>query len=84
MLIRSTDTLHYPIKVTRLIAEPGAEVARFDTLFKYTYTLNVTEGDKYGEEKVVERTFPADFKSETDGTVGKWQIKAGQVLSRAG
>jgi RNA polymerase II subunit A-like phosphatase len=84
MFIRSTDTLHYPITVTKLLVEPESKVARFDTLFKYTYTSKVTEGNKYGDEEEVEKTFPAEFKSETDGNIISWHIRAGDVLTSRG
>lgn len=84
MLIRSTDKLHYPITVTKLLVKPGAKVKLSDVLFKYTFTSKVSEGNKYGDEVEVERTFPAEFKSETDGEVVSWQIKTGAVLEKAG
>ena len=83
MLIRTT-TQHYPITVSKLLVQSGAEVSRFDVLFKYTYTSLVTEGDKYGEEREVLRTFPEEFKSETEGRLEQWHIKAGEVLTRPG
>ena len=84
MLIRSTPSLHYPITVSKLLLEPGDTVERFATLFKYTYTSKVTEGNKYGDEVEVEKTFPAEFKSEIDGTIVSWQIKVNQVLDSTG
>ena len=83
MLIR-TSNQHYPITVTKLLVQPEADIARFQPIFKYTYTSKVTEGNKYGDEEIVDRTFPADFKSEVDGKVVSWSIKEGDVLTRPG
>ncbi|KAF2402429.1 hypothetical protein EJ06DRAFT_528541 [Trichodelitschia bisporula] len=80
MLIRSTQALHYPITVTELLVQPGDAVDRFAPLFTYTYKSTVTEGNKYGDERVVEKTWPAEFQSEIDGKVLSWKIKAGDVI----
>jgi RNA polymerase II subunit A-like phosphatase len=84
MIIRSPPSLHYPITVTRLLAEPDGTVDRFAPLFSYTYTSKVTEGNKYGDELQVEKTFPAEFQSETAGKLLSWSIKAGDVLQNPG
>jgi RNA polymerase II subunit A-like phosphatase len=84
MLIRSTPSLHYPITVKKLLAAPDSSVDRFAPLFSYTYTSTVTEGNKYGEELQVEKTFPAEFQSEIDGALVSWKIKEGDVLQRSG
>jgi len=83
MLIR-TSNQKYPITVTKLLVQPGEEIKRFQPIFRYTWTTQVREGDKYGDEKIVDKEFPEDFKSEVDGTVEKWHIKVGDVLTRPG
>jgi RNA polymerase II subunit A-like phosphatase len=84
MLIRSNPSLHYPITVDKLLVKLDSSVDRFAPLFSYTYTSTVTEGDKYGDEKLVEKTFPAEFQSEIDGTLAAWKIKPGDILTRSG
>lgn len=84
MLIRTTDTLHYPITVTKLLRDPGDSIRVYDVLFKYTYTSTVTEGDKYGDTAEIEKTFPAEFRSEAVGKLLSCHIKPGDVLSRPG
>ncbi|KIW05699.1 uncharacterized protein PV09_03559 [Verruconis gallopava] len=83
-MIICTTSQHYPITVSKLLVQPGAEVSLFDALFKYTYKSPVIEGDKYGDEHEVLKTFPEEFKSETSGTVRQWFIKVGDVLTRPG
>ena len=82
--IRAPPGLHYPITVVELTKNLGDDIARSSPLFKYYYVSTVTEGDKYGEEKEVERRFPARFDASADGTITKWHIKNGFVIQRAG
>ena len=81
MQIRTSNE-HFPITVTKLLVQPGDDVKALQPIFRYSFTSKVTEGNKYGEETVVDKTFPADFESEVEGTVQKWQIKEGDVLTR--
>jgi hypothetical protein len=84
MLIRATDTLHYPITVTKLLVQPDDAVEKYQTLFNYRWTGRVVEGNRYGDVEEVEKEFPAEFKSETSGTLVSWHIKEGDVLRRPG
>lgn len=84
MLIRTPASLHYPITVTELLKHPNDEVERFQPLFSYVYKTVVSEGNEYGEEQQVEKTFPARFESETDGVVLRWRIGKGDVLRGSG
>ena len=84
MLLKSPTNLHYPITVTKLLKRPCDNVDRAAPLFSYYYKSTVTEGDRYGEEAEVVKTFPTHFESETDGTVVQWMIVDGQIISGAG
>lgn len=84
MQIKSPPSLHYPITVSQLLKQPGDAVGRFAPLFSYTYRSEVTETNKYGDEAVVSKTFPAEFQSETEGKLVRWSIKSGDVIHRAG
>jgi RNA polymerase II subunit A-like phosphatase len=79
-----TSNQHFPITVTKLLVQPDDTVKALQPIFRYTYTSKVTEGNKYGDEEIVDRTFPADFLSETDGTFTRWDLKEGDVLERSG
>lgn len=82
MQLKSQKNLHYPISVTELLKASGDQVSRGDPLFSYFYKSTVTEGNKYGEEFEVEKTFPARFESETDGTITRWNIEAGTIIEK--
>lgn len=84
MLLRSPKDLHYPITVTELLKQPNDDVERFAPLFSYFYTSTVTEGNRYGEEFQVEKSFPTRFESETDGKLQEWKIHAGTVIAKSG
>src|ERR1700710_1770428 len=84
MLIESPHSLHYPIRVTALLKRTDESVERFAPLFSYTYKHTVTEGNKYGDKEQVERTFPAEFQSETDGKVSEWKIKREDIIHGPG
>lgn len=82
--IRSPPGLHYPITVVELAKKLGDEIARSSPLFNYYYMTTVTEGDKYGDVKEVEKKFPARFDASADGIITQWFIKNGSVIQRAG
>ena len=84
MKIRSPPGLHYPIIVNAFVQQKDDEVQRSSPLFKYHYTSVVEEGDKYGDVKTVQKTFPATFQSTTDGIITKWFIKEGAEIQRPG
>lgn len=82
--IRSPPGLHYPITVVELVQKKGAEIQRSTPLFKYYYVTTVTEGDKYGDTKEIEKRFPARFDASADGKLERWYIQNGAVIQRAG
>ena len=84
MQIRAPHSLHYPITVSALLRREGDKVERKAPLFSYTYRSTVVEENKYGEEQKVEKTFPAEFQSETEGKLVEWKIRAGEVIEKAG
>lgn len=77
--------LLYPIKVTRLLREPGSEIAENAPLFDYEYKSKVLEGiwtEKDGNvDREVERTWPATFESEFEGTLTSLSVRVGQTIT---
>ncbi|KAF2147221.1 uncharacterized protein K452DRAFT_3678 [Aplosporella prunicola CBS 121167] len=84
MLLKSPRNLHYPITVTKFLKKQDDKVERFAPLFSYFYLTTVTEGNEFGEEFQVEKKFPADFQSETEGTLRRWKIEEGATITREG
>ena len=85
MRIRSPKDLHYPITVSELLKQPDDAVDRFAPLFAYTYqSTAVTESNKYGDEQIVKKLLPAEFQSETEGTLTAWAISVGDIIDRPG
>lgn len=83
MRLYTPDTLLYPITVTKLLKRRGDTVEVNSPLFLYNYKSIVTEFDEDTRENVQrERTWPATFESELEGTIDSLDIKAGQVLVR--
>jgi RNA polymerase II subunit A-like phosphatase len=81
MLLRFPASLHYPITVTELLKQPNDNVERFAPLFSYFYKTTVTEGDDLGNEVQVEKTFPTRFESTVEGTLVRWKIQKGAVVT---
>ena len=84
MLLRLSNSLHYPIIVKELLKQPNDNVERFAPLFLYSYETTVTEGDKFGDEHQVEKLFLTKFESNVDGILKQWKIKAGAVIQHPG
>jgi RNA polymerase II subunit A-like phosphatase len=86
MHILTPHTLHYPIKVTRLLRKPGDDVPENGPLFDYEYKSKVMEGtwtEKDGKIDVeVERTWPATFESEFEGLLTSLDVVVGQVITK--
>lgn len=80
MLLRSPKNLHYPITVTELLLRTTDNVERSAPLFSYFYKSTVIEGNQYGEEFQVVKTFPTNFESETEGKLIAWRIQEGSVI----
>lgn len=81
MLLELPASLHYPITIIELLKQPNDDVAKREELFKYSFKTKVLEGDSFGEEKEVEKTFYAKFPSSAEGTLTKWKIREGAVIS---
>lgn len=84
MLLRTPESLHYPITVTKLLRRPGDQVDRDAPLFNYTYESIVVEGSEEDKEgKPVKKTWPATFESYLEGTLTSWSIEEGKVIYKA-
>ncbi|KAI9654588.1 MAG: Carboxy-terminal domain (CTD) phosphatase [Alyxoria varia] len=81
MLLQSPTALHYPVTVTELLKRPQDYIDRSAPLFRYSFRSTVVEDDDFGEEVQVEKTFPAVFESEVEGTVLSWKIQKGSVIN---
>jgi RNA polymerase II subunit A C-terminal domain phosphatase len=84
VLIIAPPSLHYPIRVTALLKQPADQVQRRAPLFAYTYTSPIVESNRYGEERSVRKTYPAEFESEAEGRVVRWHITVGDTVDRSG
>lgn len=81
MQLRLPPSLHYPITVTELLKKPNDNVERFEPLFDYFYKTPVTEGDDLGNERQLEKAFPARYESSVDGKLLRWKIQKGAVIT---
>ncbi|KAL9587664.1 MAG: hypothetical protein Q9212_000118 [Teloschistes hypoglaucus] len=84
MQLQLPRDLKYPITVTELLKQPNDHVERFAPLFSYTYKSVVTEGNKYGDENQVEKSFPTKFESRFDGVVKSWSVTPGTLITQPG
>lgn len=82
MLLRLPTGLHYPITVTELLKHPNDHVEKFAPLFSYFYKTRVTEGDGLGNERQVEKSFPARYDSSVEGRLQRWLIRKGAVIAQ--
>ncbi|KAI9788191.1 MAG: Carboxy-terminal domain (CTD) phosphatase [Peltula sp. TS41687] len=81
MRLQLPRSLHYPITITELLRQPGDAVERLAPLFSYAYKTTVTEGDAFGEERQVEKTFPTRYESPVEGVLKAWKIEPGAVIT---
>lgn len=86
MRLYTPKGLLYPIKVTRLLRKPGDELEENAPLFDYEYNSKVTEGvwdfQQAGYvDKEVERTWPATFEAELEGTLTSLSVTVGQIIT---
>ena len=81
MRLRLPSSLHYPITVTELLKRPTDNVDKSAPLFAYYYKTTVTEGDPFGEEHQVERTYPTLYESPVEGILTAWKIEEGTVIT---
>lgn len=85
MRLYAPDSLHYPITVTKLLRKLDDQVDRNAPLFDYVYKSYVLEGSEDDKEgKQVLRPWPSTFESYGEGTLSKWYIEPGQVITRRG
>lgn len=83
MRLYTPDGLLYPITVTKLLRQPGDEIAINAPLFYYEYKSTKSEWDEDKREyEDVERTWPAAFESELEGKLEALDVSVGQVISR--
>ncbi|KAF2152661.1 hypothetical protein K461DRAFT_150894 [Myriangium duriaei CBS 260.36] len=83
MRLITPDSLHYPITVTKLRLKESQDVANSAPLFDYEYKTKVLEGSEDDKEgKLVDRTFPSTFQSSVEGSLSKWLIHPGLVITR--
>ncbi|KAI9809618.1 MAG: hypothetical protein M1825_000050 [Sarcosagium campestre] len=75
------SSLHYPITITNLLKQPDENVDRLAPLFDYFYKTTVTEGDEFGEEHEVEKTFPSSYESPVEGILKEWKVAEGATIS---
>src|ERR1700748_2634777 len=81
MIINAGHSLHYPIRVRKLLKRPGDDVERSTPLFEYEYSTLVAEGR---EMKEIPRKYIAEFQSEGEGSLVKWTIVEGQTINAPG
>lgn len=84
MHLRLPHSLKYPITITELLKRPDDDIQRFAPLFAYGYQTTVTEGDREGNEKQVERPFHTRYESNVEGTLKKWNIEKGTIITAPG
>ena len=83
MRLVTPDSLHYPVTVTKLRLKESQDVAGNGPLFDYEYKTKVLEGSEDNKDgKLVERTFPSTFQSYAEGTLSRWLIAPGMVITR--
>ncbi|KAK8070236.1 FCP1-like phosphatase [Apiospora phragmitis] len=81
---RAGDRLRYPITISKFMKNKGDEVQRGEALLQYTYKFERTIGDpSLNEERTVEETGYADWDCPTEGTINKWLVKVGDVLTKS-
>ncbi|KAI9850995.1 MAG: Carboxy-terminal domain (CTD) phosphatase [Thelocarpon superellum] len=81
MRLQLPSSLHYPITVTELLKQPNDHVDRSEALFAYYYSTTVTEGNRFGEEHEVVKTFPSRYESPVEGVLRAWAIEEGTVIA---
>ncbi|PNS14280.1 RNA polymerase II subunit A C-terminal domain phosphatase [Sphaceloma murrayae] len=85
MRLITPHSLHYPITVTRLRAHQDEDISQGDPLFDYRYETTVIEGTEDNPEgEPVKRTLYSTYETDLEGTLGKFLIRPGSVISRGG
>ncbi|KAK9417324.1 putative RNA polymerase II subunit A C-terminal domain phosphatase [Seiridium unicorne] len=75
--------LRYPITISRIHKKRGDKVKRQEAVVQYTYKFKRTIGDpNLGEEREIEETGYGDWDCPSDGTVHKWHVGEGDVVTR--
>lgn len=83
MLLKLPNSLHYPIKITKIEKRVGEYVQVDDQLFLYSYKTKRQEAkSRYDDEDVwVEREFTTHFGSTLEGTIASWRVWDGDVIA---
>lgn len=82
MLLQLPSNLHYPITITKVRKKAGESINLKETLFLYKYTTKVKYGDRYTDEETEhDEDFLAHFESTLEGTIKRWQVWDGDVIS---
>ncbi|KAK7976607.1 hypothetical protein PG989_015070 [Apiospora arundinis] len=81
---RAGDRLRYPITISKFMKNKGDDVQKGEALLQYTYKFERTIGDPaLNEERTVQETGYADWDCPTEGTINKWLVKVGDVLTKS-
>jgi len=85
MRIYTLDSLHYPIKITRLLRQPGDNVLPGEALFDYEYQSIVEESLVEDKEKLIRvtKTLQSTFQSYAEGSLTKWLLVSGTVVTKS-
>ncbi|KAK4613624.1 RNA polymerase II subunit A C-terminal domain phosphatase [Fulvia fulva] len=81
--LETSDSLRYPIRITKLLKKAGDQVARNEAVFYYEFKGFREEFDEDTRETVpVERWWPSQYESEFEGTITSIRISKEQELTR--
>ncbi|KAF2232797.1 hypothetical protein EV356DRAFT_504789 [Viridothelium virens] len=84
MLIVSPSNLHYPITVTKLLAQPEDNVQRNDKLFTYEYAYQMLQQDENGDDYEVVKILDTDYQCEIKGKLTTWKIAVDDEIKGPG
>ncbi|KAL9091292.1 MAG: hypothetical protein Q9165_004926 [Trypethelium subeluteriae] len=84
MLIVSPSNLHYPVTVTKLLAQLEDNVQRNDKLFTYEYAYQMLQQDENGDDYEVVKILDTDYQSEIKGKLTTWKIAVGDEIKGPG
>lgn len=82
MRLKLPASLHYPLTVRRIEKRVGDEINPRDLLFTYTYTVKVTQQEKYSDEDIiVDKLLSSHFQSTIEGTIQTWLVWEGDIIN---
>ena len=82
MLLKLPPSLKYPITITKVHKRVGDSVALNDTLFDYTFKVEVLWGSPDGDEDEIRvETHGSKFESSAEGTLKLWEFWEGDVIN---